>query len=423
MGNINFVSNANFPNYTDGQPSGYSIGIVQDCLPTALLARVSGTHATYAWVLKDSLGNTACSGNIIHNGTGSGLDSNEYEICADTLVAGNQYILTISKDGFSEVLTFEARNCDDFQGLIASYNCSTGLEVTCNGTCETIDIIKIEDATETVAYPFVSPVFLESGFYQIEAGGESVLVEVDCEAVYDITLSDCEAEGFPNLIVILNNVITSEEYTVEINTTDEVPVLVHSFTLQVSGVPETEGTALNSVGVLISEFDTPPIDEDVTYTLTVEHTSLNAKSFLGTFNATIADITEAIDTGNCTTNVDMGDSQDASVTIVGCTETGFELQVSTPNETNIPEIHYFLQDGVSVGFRADRETYAGTDNTRNLEIPAGSFGNCIDVDFSILLFVKGTNGATTTWYNLRVDSGLISASLAGCDWANNCSIS
>lgn len=421
MGNVTFVSGSQFPNYGDGNISGFTIGIVQNCLPSSLYVRIEGGYGDYDWNVTELGGDSVCNGTITHDGSGSGADSNEYITCEGApIVVGQQYELTVFNDDGTERLTFDAIDCGVLYPLQVSYNCSTGLEIICEGVCTSADIVKVEDATETVALPLASPVFLEGGFYNIEVGDNSVEIFVDCDVTLSTSYSTCNEPGVPNITLVLDNVITSEEYTITLETVEEIPVVVYEATLIVDGIPPEIGTALNSVGVIINEFDTPPIDETTDYTITIEHTSLNAKSYLGTFNAPIVDVTDTVSTADCTTDTFIGFDIDVAVTNVTCSDVGFSFDVEALNDTNITQIDYTIADSNEVGVYFERETYIGTNNKRTITIPYSAFGGCVNLDFIVFFTVKGIDGSDITWYNLRLDSDLISASLEDCSWAETC---
>lgn len=401
MGEIVFVPKADLPGYGDGNSSGFVALVSLDCTVTGIEIALSieGPNGNYDWEILDVNDVSICSGTVAHNGT------SPYDICAGTLLANQYYIIRIDNAANkTEVITFDTFHvCGVFAATQAVYNCNTGLLIT--GVPSETATVLIEKGvdSESVAYPFVSDVFLEDGTYSITVDDSLIgEITVNCAISSIEAITACDASNAPNIIVVVQNIVHDEDYTLNIYDTAEVPAIVHtevfnSPSFGVSGVENEYSTT----AIEVHEFNvTPPIADLTGYTVEIEHTGLNAKSYTGTFNATIVDQTEAVTTLDCGT---VGDIRDVKITNFQCLDAplyGFSFDVELLNEDNLASLVYLVYDENDLVIFSDYVQYVGTNPIRTVTVLESSTPSMQTPGWYVKLqSIEGVTGGNTTWYN------------------------
>lgn len=421
MGEIVFVPTSDFNNYGSGDSSGFSINVVQTCTPYTVSIQILGSYDDYDYQFYQSGKILFCDGTITHDGSGSGIDGNIYEVCVGSpFIGGKIYDVYVNISGcspcISEAHSFQADECASGSPLIANYDCLLGLQldyICINEPCIEVTITKgIE--TEIVALPLTTELYLENGTYTITIGGISVELIIYCSGYHWSNINNCLA-GETTFYPVYINVYPDIDYRINIYSLGLS--LLHTEVVR-TGEQIFNGSFENVYAFeLTNMFNTlPPVEENTEYIVELEHIGLNALPKLGVFNTDIINDSVNIRTIYCDNIIN---SNSAFITDITCSALGIEVTIEVPILLNIVNMLINLYSVNGVLLKTHSYTFTGESNKRKFTIPYQSFGRCINNKWKLSIeYLYGYDQNSENFYIVDFPKIEISTILNHCH--NHC---
>lgn len=421
MGEFLFIPGSDFNQVGDSPSGKFSINLDQLCDPDyKLMLGVDGALVDYQYTVytKDPNGQstTICNGSFTNNG-------NQVQICIGALfVPGQTYYVAVnytSNAVIRENISFQVINCETRPN--AYYCCQYGLimeNIDPSAGPWTITITK-GSITETVSWPFASPVYLEQGFYEVKVNGIPTrsIVDADCSIAVDGYAScslNSPAVVFQTLFA--GGSYVCPPYTPPINfkldVFDSSNVLVHS---------EYIDTASSTYRGLLVWNIVPTIIGGTLYTITVDPVDLNSYPFLGSFNTPYPSASFDIIAAECTLEIHHANLK---ITNIRCDNSGILVDIEEISGRNISGVIYGLYNKNRTYKGGEEEQYSGINAKRTISIPSSMFGGCLD-DWFLNLNIVTTTGIPPLlyFYNIPVFIPELFKSLnclKNCNWPEVC---